>query len=236
MPKMPTASRTRTGTAAPKTRVGAPTVQPGQPFPQRANRPPRPSNQGTQQRPPALPAHGPERHPQGEESDIVHANCNAIFKKADQDRRKLTSQLKEAADTARRWNFEKAQLQGKVRKLLSELNESKQKTQELEKRLDDATLDSTNYVSRKEHEKILKELFDASSSVTKMVEAGINASQNAYISTFLSDSDVAQGSWLDQSKQFDMLDNPVVPDVNASTFSMPDPPALPGFDDYVEMP
>lgn len=166
----------------------------------------------------------------------MHANCNAIFKKADQDRRQLTSQLKEAAESARRWDLEKVQLQGKVRKLVSELKESKQKTQDLEKRLDDATLDGRNYVSRQEHEKTLKELFDASSSVTKMVEAGLNASHNAYMSTFLSDSDVTQESWMDQSEQIPMLDNPVVPDVTAPTFSIPDPPALPDFDDYVAMP
>ncbi|KAJ5465971.1 hypothetical protein N7530_009758 [Penicillium desertorum] len=236
MPKVPTASRTRTGTVTPNARVGAPTIQPGQPFPPRVNRAPRPSNQGTHQRPLALPAHRPGRLPQGEGSDIVHANCNTIFKKADQDRRQLTSQLKEAADTARRWDLEKVQLQGKVRKLVSELNESKQKTQDLEKRLDDATLDGRNYVSRQEHEKTLKELLEASSSVTKMVEAGLNASHNAYMSTFLSDSNVTQEPWMDQSEQIPMLDNPVVPDVTAPTFSISDPPALPDFDDYVAMP
>lgn len=116
---------------------------------------------------------------------------------------------------------------------MSELNESKHNTQDLEKRLDESDLDSRNYVSREVHEMALRDLL---SSVTKTVEKRLSESHNAFMSTFLPDSNVAQGSWVEQSDQFGMLDNPVVPDITAPTFSTSNPPPLPDFDDYVAMP
>ncbi|KAJ6050143.1 hypothetical protein N7444_006859 [Penicillium canescens] len=113
MPKDPTVPRTRTATSAPKARAGASSVQPTRAFPPRTNNQPRSSNQRTQQWPAILPPRGPEKHPQDDESDVVHANCNTIFKKADQDRRQLTSQLREATDATRRGNSELLNHEGK---------------------------------------------------------------------------------------------------------------------------
>ncbi|KAI2741976.1 hypothetical protein DTO013F2_8639 [Penicillium roqueforti] len=180
-----------------------------------------------------LPSRGPEQQTQDEGSDLVHANCNAIFKKGDQDRWQLTSQLSKASDTARKWNLERAQLQAKTRKLVSELNGSKHNTQDLENQLGESALDSRNYVPREVHEMALR---DPLSSVTKTVESRLSESHNAFMSTLLPDSDVAQGSWVEQSDQFGMLGNPVVPDITVSTCSTSNPLALPNFDDYVAMP
>ncbi|KAJ5704360.1 hypothetical protein N7536_000049 [Penicillium majusculum] len=243
MPKEITPSRTRAITAptraAAKTRAGAPAVQSSRPFPTRVGHPPRPSNPGTERRQP-IPSRGPERYPQentSEEFDLVHADCKVMFDKADRDRRQFTAKLREASDTVRKSSVEKAQLEGQFRKLVLGFNESKQKAQDLEKRLDEATLDRENYVSREEHEKALRDLLGPSSSVIKMIESNINASQNVYMSTFMPPSDVAQGPWADESDQFAMLNHPVPPDDMEPMLSTSDPLAgLPDFDTYEALP
>ena len=116
-------------------------------------------------------------------------------------------------------------------------NESKQKAQDLEKRLDEATLDRENYVSREEHEKAPRDLLGPSSSVIKMIESNINASQNVYMSIFMPPSDVAQGPWADESDQFAMLNHPVALDDMEPMLSTSDPLAgLPDFDMYEALP
>ncbi|KAJ5991376.1 hypothetical protein N7522_011583 [Penicillium canescens] len=67
-----------------------------------------------------------------------------------------------------------------------------------------------------------------------MIESGLSESHNAFVTIFMPNSDVAQVPFIDQSEQFGMLDNPVVPDITAPTFSISDPP-LPDFDEYVAM-
>ncbi|KAJ6050137.1 hypothetical protein N7444_006853 [Penicillium canescens] len=43
-----------------------------------------------------------------------------------------------------------------------------------------------------------------------MIESGLSESHNAFVTTFMPDSDVAQVPFVDQSEQFGMLDNPIL--------------------------
>lgn len=170
-------------------------------------------------------------------SSLIHADCKVVFEKADRDRRQLTAQLEKSSDDARKSNVEKVQSNAQVRKLTSELNQSKHKILDLESHLEKATLDSEKYVTREQHEKTLRALLGASSSVIRMIASKISVSNKEDMSSFMSPFDVAQGPWADQSDQFTMLDNPVVPDNMAPMLSTSDPLAdLPDFDMYEALP
>lgn len=187
----------------------------------------------------ALPARSPENGAQeSARNDPDHADCRVVFKNADRDRAQLVAQLKgqrqEASEAARHFGVEKARYQAQLRKLTSENNELKQKNVDLQKRFDESTPDQGAYVRREEHEQILDELGKLSSSVTRTIGSRKSQSENVYQTTALPPSDVLQSPWV-QPAQFDMLENPVVPDDIAPMLSTSEALALPDFDTYGEM-
>lgn len=94
--------------------------------------------------------------------------------------------------------------------------------------------ENQTYVLREEHERVLGDLLEVSSSVTRTIESKMSESQNIYLSGYLPSSDVAPNSWA-QPEPFGMLDNPIVPD--DPMLSTSDPLAgLPDFETYETMP
>ncbi|OGE47375.1 hypothetical protein PENARI_c047G07439 [Penicillium arizonense] len=199
--------------AIPITLARAPS-QPVSPSPPAVNSPLRASTQRKTRRRVALASLDPENRPhentQEDYSDLVHADCKFIFEKADRDRRQLTAQLKKATDAARKFNAEKVRFNAQLRKLTSELNESKQKNVDLEQRLKESTVDHQIHILREEHKRILEELGRVSSSVSRTIDSKRDESQSIYLSGVNSSSDIAQSSWT-QAEQLMLHDDQVVP-------------------------
>ncbi|KAJ6009011.1 hypothetical protein N7522_004027 [Penicillium canescens] len=199
--------------AVPITLARAPS-QPVSPSPPGVNSPLRASTQRKTRQRVALASLGPENRPhentQEDYSDLVHADCKYIFEKADRDRRQLTAQLEKASNAARKCNTEKVRSNAQLRKLTSELNESKQKNIDLEQRLKESTVDHQIYLLREEHNRILEDLRKVSSSVSRTIDSRRDETQSIYLSGVKPSSDVAQSSWT-QAEQLMLHENQVVP-------------------------
>ncbi|KAJ5346155.1 hypothetical protein N7452_004159 [Penicillium brevicompactum] len=134
---------------------------------------------------------------------------------------------------------EKTQLSAKVQQLTVErqkaTNESRKLESEivaLKESLEAAT--SQDHMPREEYKQSLRELQNSASSLTGEITRMMNESDQAYFSTLLPSSDVAQ-PWQDQDANY-LLDPSVIPAQPLPGYSSSELPTIPQLGSYPHLP
>ena len=146
----------------------------------------------------------------------------------------LNEQRRETSEAVRHLSVEKLRFQAQTRKLdldlqkaRAETHKLKQENLSLQKRFDEASPDQGTYVLRLDHEHILNELGRLSSSMTRQIELRKSESENVSMTRAMPPSDALQSPWA--PGEFNVLDDPVIPDDMAPMLSTSEALALPNF-------
>lgn len=137
--------------------------------------------------------------------------------------------------------MENARLTAQVRQLAAKNQSAMNEIRQWKQKFDDATSEFQDHVPREEVQRMLREIHDDAVSFADRIGSRKNESENMHLFSALPGSNVVQGqaTWQgqqDQQGQFNVLQDPVLPENVGSMFPAADDEGLPEFGDYLNVP